>query len=151
MGVVYIEEFGELPKEIEEEMLQDLWRYDSSRGINMNYNKYSFILKNDVGQAIGVLSHYTIFAEVFIDMLWIDARYRGRGLGKTLVQKLEDKYKNQGFNNINLCTYAFQAPEFYEKCGFTLEFIRENKLNPSFTKYFFVKFFEESVQKQGLV
>lgn len=42
---------------------------------------------------------------------------------------------------MNLSTYGFQAPEFYKKCGFTLEFIREDKKNPKLTKYFFVKFF----------
>lgn len=31
--------------------------------------------------------------------------------------------------------------EFYKKCGFEVEFIRENKENPNLTKYFLVKYF----------
>ena len=29
----------------------------------------------------------------------------------------------------------------YKKCGFEVEFIRENKENPKLTKYFLVKYF----------
>ena len=58
-----------------------------------------------------------------------------------LIQTVEDYFKNKGFENINLTTYGFQAPEFYEKCGFKIEFIRENKENPKLNKYYLVKYF----------
>ena len=45
-------------------------------------------------------------------------------------------FKDKGFNNINLVTNEFQAPKFYESCGFDLEFVRENKKNLKLTKYF---------------
>ena len=31
--------------------------------------------------------------------------------------------------------------EFYKKCGFKVEFVRENKKNPKLNKYFLVKYF----------
>jgi len=34
-----------------------------------------------------------------------------------------------------------QAPEFYKKCGFNVEFIRKNKDNPKLDKYYLVKYF----------
>lgn len=81
----------------------------------------------------------------------MDSAYRGRGYGRKLLQAVEDHFKGQGFNNINLVTSAFQAPEFYKKCGFTAEFTRINKINPQLSKTFFVKFFEEENQTQGLL
>lgn len=38
------------------------------------------------------------------------------------------------YNNINLTTYEFQAPKFYEKCGFEIEFIRKDKIK-NFIEY----------------
>ena len=34
---------------------------------------------------------------------------------------------------------AFQAPGFYERCSFELEFVRENKSDPRLSKYFYIK------------
>ena len=73
--------------------------------------------------------------------LIIFEEYRNKHIGTQLVNTVENHYKNKGFENINLTTYAFQAPEFYKKCGFEVEFIRENKENPKLTKYFLVKYF----------
>ena len=58
-----------------------------------------------------------------------------------LMDAVEDYYRDSGFNNINTCTNGFQAPKFYEKCGFELEFVRKNKTNPKLDKYFYVKYF----------
>ncbi len=102
-------------------------------------------------EVIGVLNAYTAFSEICIDDIWVDSVHRGNGYGKQLVFTLENKFKGKGFNNINLVTSAFQAPEFYKKCGFTAEFTRENKKNPKLSKTFFVKFFEEDIQTQGIL
>ena len=85
---------------------------------------------------------YTIIEEVYIDDLIVIDKYRGRDIGTKLVTQVEDFYRGKGFNNINLCTNGFQAPKFYEKCGYQLEFIRKNKNNPKLDKYFYVKFYE---------
>ena len=51
--------------------------------------------------------------------------------------------------NIILLTYMSsikdtpQAPDFYKKCGFTAEHVRENRKNPKLALTSFVKFFEE--------
>ncbi len=83
--------------------------------------------------------------------MWVHSKYRGQGYGRKLIHELEAKFKGQGFNNINLCTNTFNAPEFYKKCGFIAEFTRENKKNPKLSKTFFVKFFEDEVQNQGIL
>ena len=56
---------------------------------------------------------------------------------------MENYFKNKGFDNINLTTYEFQALEFYKKCGYKVEFVRENKENPKLNKYYLVKYLEK--------
>jgi uridine kinase len=135
----------------EDKMTKDLVAYENSHGIDVNYKKFSVVLKNGTGIVLGLLNAFTAFAEIYIDDIWVDTAYRGKGFGKKLIQELENHFRGKGFNNINLVTSAFQAPGFYQKCGFQAEFVRENKKNPKLTKTFFVKFFNDDIQTQGTV
>ena len=140
-----------LSDEIDKRMTDGFIAYEKSNGIDVNYKRFSMVLSNEKNNVCGVVNAFTAFAEIYIDDLWVDSAYRGRGYGRKLLQALEDHFKGHGFNNINLVTSAFQAPKFYKKCGFTAEFTRINKINPQLSKTFFVKFFEEENQTQGLL
>ncbi len=94
---------------------------------------------------IGVLTGHTYYNEVHISDFIIIKEYRRKRIGIRMLAAVEEQYKNKGFENINLSTYAFQAPEFYEKCGYQTEFIRANSKNPKLTKYFFVKHLGKSI------
>src|SRR3990167_7589453 len=132
-------------------MEKDLVKYESENGIDVNYKRFSLVMTDDDGEVVGVLNAYTAFAEVYIDDMWIDSSHRRKGLGRNLINELEELFKGKGFNNINLCTSTFNAPDFYKKCGFELEHTRKNLKNPKLTKYFFVKFFDDEVQTQGII
>ncbi|MBI2792259.1 MAG: GNAT family N-acetyltransferase [Gammaproteobacteria bacterium] len=146
-----VESVEVLPDEIEEKMRKGFIEYESSQGIDVNYKPFSLILRDEKNEVVGVLNAYTAFAEIYIDDIWIDKAYRGKGYGKKLIQALENQFKGKGFNNMNLVTSAFQAPEFYTKCGFEIEFVRKNVKNPQLTKTFFIKYFDDQLQTQGLL
>lgn len=150
MNDCVIECVDEISKGLEEKMQKDLVKYESSHSIDVNYKKISIVAKKN-GTPIGVVNAYTAFAEVYVDDIWVDTSFRSQGYGRKLLQELENYFKGKGFNNINLVTSAFQAPEFYKKCGFTVEFVRINKKNPKLTKTFFVKYFEDEIQTQGIL
>ncbi|CAM2838907.1 GNAT family acetyltransferase [Legionella steigerwaltii] len=140
-----------LPPDIEEIMRKDLVAYETSHGIDVNYKPFCLILKDEAQNACGVLNAFTAFAEIYVDDMWVHQKHRGKGYGKMLLQNLEDRFEGKGFNNINLVTNAFQAPEFYKKCGFQIEFIRVNNKNPKLTKTFFIKYFKNEIQQQGIL
>lgn len=140
-----------LNPEQEAVMEQDLVAYEASHGIDVNYKRFHLILEDDSGVLIGVLTAYTAFAEVYIDDMWVHSDHRGKGYGRLLIDDLETRFKSKGFNNINLCTNQFNAPDFYKKCGFELEFVRKNLKNPKLNKYFMVKFFDDEDQTQGII
>jgi len=120
-------------------------------GIDVNYKKFALVLKDESGNTMGVLNAFTAFSEVYVDDMWVDSSCRGKGYGRKLLQELENRFEGKGFNNINLVTSAFNAPEFYKKCGFIVEFVRENKINPQLTKNFFIKYFKNEYQTQGII
>ena len=127
--------------EIADIIEEELDKYDAKNNISCNYKPFGFVAyENDV--FIGAVTGYTCFAEVYIDDLVVKEEHRGKEIGTKLIKEVENYYKDKNFNNMNLVTNGFQAPKFYEKCGFQLEFVRENKDNPKLNKYFFVKFFK---------
>ncbi len=135
-------EYTEKPsKEFEDKMSEGLVKYEEEKDVNIGYKKYAFIMTDDGNKIIGGLTGYTAFEEVYVDDLWVDPSQRGKGYGKMLMDKVYEEFKDKGYDNINLCTNGFQAPKFYEKCGYELEFARKKK-NPKLEKYFFIKRFK---------
>jgi ribosomal protein S18 acetylase RimI-like enzyme len=109
------------------------------------------MMDEDGRSVIGLLKALTVFAEIYVDTLWIDFCHRKKGLGRELLEELERQFKGKGYWCIALCTSEYQAPEFYKKCSFELEFVRKNHLYPQLTKYFFVKYFKNEIQTQGIL
>lgn len=146
-----IEQIDNLPSKLEKALQQGHINDEAKSGIVCNYKKFTLLLRDQHHEVVGVLSAYTAFAEVYIDDLWVKPNYRTKGLGRRLLQDLEKRFEDKGYNNINLVTSGFQAPAFYKKCGFQEEFIRKNIQNPKLTKSFFVKYFKNKTQTQGLL
>ncbi|NNM44136.1 MAG: GNAT family N-acetyltransferase [Chlamydiae bacterium] len=146
-----IEFVDKVSEDVEEKMRKDLEKFESSHGIAINYKEFALVLKDEKGSVIGVLQAFTAFAEIYVNDIWVDGSCRGQGYGRKMMQALEDHFKGNGYNNINLVTSAFQAPEFYSKCGYTIEFVRKNRKNPKLTKTFFIKYFDDEEQTQGVL
>ena len=125
--------------EVDNKMSAGHEKYEKENGITINFKNFAFILSGEEGEILGVLKAYTAFAEVYVEDLWVDELVRRKGYGTRLMQALEHHFKDKGYNNINLVTNDFQAPPFYKKCGYEVEFIRVNKLNNKLTKTFFIK------------
>ena len=141
---------GSASSKIDKLVNQGQEEYEQSNGISDKYFEF-YITASSNNQIVGVLSGYAVFAEIYVDDLWVDRNHRGQGHGKKLLNFLEDKFDGEGYNNINLSTSEFQAPVFYKKCGYELEFVRKNKINPKLDKYFFVKFFDDENQTMGIL
>ena len=133
----------QISKEANARMETGLKEYSTSHGINVDYKPFALELFDERGEVIGVLEAFSSYSSIYINELWIDKSHRGHGYGRKLIAELERIFKHKGFDYINCVTCAFQAPEFYKRCGFKVEFVRENIKNPKLTITFFVKYFEE--------
>lgn len=128
-------------EKIENFIEEEHQKYEAKNGVVCNYTPFSFIAKEE-NEIVGAIAGATFFSEVYIDELVVKEEQRGKDIGTYLINAVEEYYKDSGLNNMNTCTNEFQAPKFYEKCGFELEFVRKNKDNPKLNKYFYVKYFK---------
>jgi GNAT superfamily N-acetyltransferase len=69
-----------------------------------------------VGGAVGSMFGPTLF----IDLLWIDERFRGQDHGTRTMQAMEAEGRRLGAQQVYLDTIEFQARPFYEKLGYTV-------------------------------
>ena len=138
--MVNIEYKANLDEEFYKIIDEEFNKYALKNNIECNYTPFNFIAKEN-DKVVGILAGHTYYQEVYVENLIVLEQYRNKRIGKSLIEEVESYYKDKGFENINLNTYAFQAPEFYKKCGFKVEFVRENKENPKLNKYFLVKYF----------
>jgi GNAT superfamily N-acetyltransferase len=80
---------------------------------------------NVVAGINAIIYHWKI---LYIDVLFVGAQYRGRGLGSQLLQKVEDQAKSFGSKLVHLDTFDFQARDFYLKQGYEIFGTLENFL-----------------------
>lgn len=135
-----IEYVKNLDDELDALIGREFNKFAIKNGLECNYIPFNFIAKED-NKIIGIITGHSYYKEVHIGDLIILEEYRNKHIGTKLIETVENHFKNKGFKNMNLTTYNFQAPEFYKKCGFKIEFIRKNEENPKLNKYFLVKYF----------
>lgn len=135
----------QLPEEIEKIMEKGLEAYELQHDVVVGYKPFALILYDDKIEVIGVLDAFCSYSSIHIKDMWIHESHRNKGYGQKLLFELENRFKNKGLHNINTVSCAFQAPDFYKKCGFEVEFVRENKINPKLTMTFLIKYFDDKV------
>ena len=108
-------EFKEKLDESLEIMIDDEFnKFAQKNEVICNYLSFNFIAK-DEEKVVGIINGHSYYDEVHISDLIVLKEYRNKHIGTQLVKKVEEYYKDKGFENINLTTYEFQAPKFYEK------------------------------------
>ena len=138
--MINIEHKENLDKEIYNIIDEEFEEFANKNEIKCNYISFAFVAK-DNDKIVGVITGKSYYKEVHISDLIVLEQYRNKRIGSKLLETVEKYYSNKGFENINLTTYGFQAPEFYKKCGFNVEFVRENKEKHKLDKYFLAKYF----------
>ena len=100
----------------------------------------------DGRQLIGGAVGFVRFGWYFLDLLYVDAAYRNRGIGRQLLTAAEHFASDRQLVGVRLDTADFQARGFYEKMGYTL-FGELADCPPGHTLYFFHKTFTQPKEK----
>ena len=118
-------------------------QYATDCDVALNFEEFCFVAEDD-GIIAGVITGRAYYNEVHIGDLIVGMAYRRDGVGSKLVEAVENAYKDKGYEKIALTTFGFQAPGFYKKLGYELEFVRKDK-DPKLSKYFFLKKFSSGI------
>ena len=111
--------------------------YAADCDVALNFEEFCFVAEDD-GKIAGVITGRAYYNEVHIGDLIVGKAYRRAGVGSKLVEAVENAYNDKGYEKIALTTFGFQAPEFYKKLGYELEFIRKDN-DSKLSKYFYLK------------
>ena len=119
------ERFSSIPQNYEDILLKGISEnaYEM-RGLQP-FNPFSVFIKDSMQQVVGGVLGVTFYGSLYVDSLWIDKTLRKKGLGTLLMQEVEKLAIVNQARFITLNTMDFEGLNFYQKLGFTIEFIRE--------------------------
>ena len=83
-------------------------------------SKEIYILRDQDDENIGWLRYGYFWDSIpFMNLIWIDGKYRGRGLGKRTVLQWEAEMKQQGFESVMTSTQSDEdSQRFCRKLGY---------------------------------
>lgn len=80
----------------------------------------SLVLKDHGGTIVGGIMTSTLYWTQYLEVLWVDQKYRDVGYGRNLVMEAHRLGKEQGCLSSHTYTFSWQAPEFYQTVGYKL-------------------------------
>ena len=109
-------------------------------GLANDSRNLTLFIRDATGQTVGGLLGFTLGTWFHIEFLWLDERIRGKGHGRRLLDRAEKEARARGCHVVDLRTFDFQAPQFYEKQGY-VRFGELSQVGAEHTLHFFRKYF----------
>jgi GNAT superfamily N-acetyltransferase len=98
-------------------VLGGLIGYNTEKMGRQKYRRFAVSLQDD-GEVVGGIIGEVWMTVLFIQFFWIEARFRGKGHGTALIEKIEQEARQFGAVRSYVDTMSVQAPAFYRACGY---------------------------------
>ncbi len=106
---------------------------DGYKGIRIK-----LVVRDPSGEFVGGLSAWSTLQNLIFDFIWIDERFRSKGLGKILMLEMERIARESGCIASQAYCFSFHAPGFFEKMGYSILGI-SNGYPPPTTELYLIK------------
>ena len=106
--------------EIRDAILTPLNAFNSANGYSTDAKPLAVVLRDHVGEMAGGLWGRTGYGWLFVELLIVDPRLRGRSLGARLMKVAEEEALRRGCVGAWLTTFPFQARALYERLGYSV-------------------------------
>ena len=109
------------PSEEEINFVNDALRQFNDQKVGPDNHVLLNIIEYDENKNViaGILGG-TYWGWCHIDILWVDEKFRGQGLGSKLLEAAESEAKKRGCHSVHVDTMSWQAPAFYKKHGYKI-------------------------------
>jgi len=98
-------------------VLGGLIGYNTGKMGKQKYKRFAISLR-ERGKIVGGIVGEVWTSVLFIQLFWIEQKYRGKDLGTKLIKAIEDEARKFGATRSYVDTMSFQAPGFYRSCGY---------------------------------
>lgn len=98
-------------------VLGGLIRYNDRKMGKHKYRRFAVSLR-ERGKIVGGIIGEVWMTVLFIQLFWVDERFRGKGHGSALIGKIEEEARRFGAVRSFLDTMSVQAPDFYRARGY---------------------------------
>jgi GNAT superfamily N-acetyltransferase len=98
-------------------VFRGLIRYNEQKVGKQKYRRFAVSLK-EKGKIVGGIVGEVWMTVLFIQLFWIEERFRGKGHGRALIRKIEEEARRFGATRSYVDTMSVQAPHFYRACGY---------------------------------
>ena len=98
-------------------VLDGLLRYNAEKMGKQKYRRFAVSLRDD-GEIVGGIVGEVWMTVLFIQFFWIEERFRGKGHGTALIDRIEQEARRFGAVRSYVDTMSVQAPAFYRTCGY---------------------------------
>ena len=110
-----------VPSSDEIQFLEDrLYEFNRAQTGQDDGQMFAFFIRNDQQEIVAGLSGWTWAHACEIQTLWVHSTWRGQGYGRSLLESAEGEARARSCEVIKIDSYSFQAPGFYQKCGYEL-------------------------------
>ena len=107
-------------KEERQYVRESLVRFNVEHVGEDEFTPLSLVEYDGDGNVIGGLLGGTYWGWLYVDILWVQEEYRGKGIGSGLLLAAEREAAKRGCHHAHLETMSWQAPEFYKKHGYEI-------------------------------
>ena len=97
---------------------EGLMKFNTDRVGEDGHTPLNYVEYDANGNVIGGIIGGTYWGWMYIDILWVDDSYRGKGVGSRLLLEAEKEAVRRGCHHVHVDTMSWQAPEFYKKFGY---------------------------------
>lgn len=109
------------PSPADRQVLEDgLYLFNSLQLERDDGRLLAVFLRDEQGEVFGGLMGWTWAGVCEIQALWVYPALRGQGYGLQLMEAAEAEARARGVEWIQVSSYSFQAPEFYQKLGYQI-------------------------------